>query len=151
MLPKNFLPIYIKNSSLVRIGSANDGGYILPKILINKCNFLISLGIGDNWDFEKHFSKVTKCKIEAYDYSIDKSFWLKKIRQNLINLVKLKYFKFDKIYKVFQFIDFHIFFKMNNNNKFYLKKIGNKKRNITLKKIVNNVNSKKIFLKYRKI
>ena len=147
MLPKNFLPIYINNSSLVRIGSVNDGGYILPKILINQCNFLISLGIGDNWDFEKNFSKVTKCKIEAYDYSIDKSFWVKKIRQNFINLVKLKYFKLNKINKVFQFIDFHIFFKMNSNNKFYLKKIGNKKGNITLKKIINNVNSKKIFLK----
>ena len=48
MLPKKFLPTYIKNSHLVRVGSINDGGYVVPKILLKNTSLLISLGIGDN-------------------------------------------------------------------------------------------------------
>ena len=68
MLPKKFLPIYIKNSHLVRIGSTYDGGYVLPKILLKNTNLLISLGIGDNWEFEKHFSKCSECKVNKKYY-----------------------------------------------------------------------------------
>jgi len=147
MLPKKFLPIYIKNSHLVRIGSTYDGGYVLPKILLKNTNLLISLGIGDNWEFEKHFSKCSKSKIIAYDHSINANYWLKKFKISLINFFKLKYFKPNQLYKIIQFIDFYIFFKINKNNKFYLKKIGKKKRNISFKKIISNSKKEKIFLK----
>ena len=128
MLPKKFLPIYIKNSHLIRIGSTYDGGYVLPKILLKNTNLLISLGIGDNWEFEKHFSKCSECKVTAYDYSIDNEFWFKKFKTDIINFFSLKYFKFKKLYKIIQFIDFYVFFKINKKNKFYLKKVGNRKR-----------------------
>ena len=147
MLPKKFCPIYIKNSHLVRIGSIYDGGYVLPKILLKNTNLLISLGIGDNWEFEKHFYKCSECKILAYDHSINKNYWVKNIKRNIINFLKLKYFKLHKIYKVIMFIDFYIFFKINKNNDFFLKEVGNKKGNISFKKIMNNNPGKKIFLK----
>jgi hypothetical protein len=147
MLPKKFLPIYIKNSHLVRIGSVYDGGYVLPKILLKKTNLLISLGIGDNWEFEKQFSRCSKCKIEAYDHSIDNDYWFKKFKTDIINFFSLKYFKPQKLYKIIQFIDFYIFFKINNKNKFYLKKVGNRKKCISFKKIMSNNSKKQIFLK----
>ena len=58
MLPKIFKPIYIDNNDLIRIGSLNDGGYILSKNLTKNLNLLISFGISDNWDFEKHIHKL---------------------------------------------------------------------------------------------
>ena len=135
MLPKQFLPTYIKNSHLVRVGSIYDGGYVVPKILLKNTNLLISLGIGDNWEFEKQFSKRSKCKIEAYDHSIDNDYWYKKFKTDIINFFSLKYFKLQKLYKIIQFIDFYIFFKINKKNKFYLKKImsNNSKKRIFLK------------------
>ena len=147
MLPKQFLPTYIKNSHLVRVGSIYDGGYVLPKILLKNTNLLISLGIGDNWEFEKYFSKSSKCKIVAYDHSIDNKYWFKKFRISIINFFSLKYFKLQKLYKIIQFIDFYIFFKINKKNKFYLKKIGKKKGCISFKEIMNSNSKKKIFLK----
>ena len=147
MLPKKFLPTYIKNSHLVRIGSVYDGGYVLPKILLKKTNLLISLGIGDNWEFEKQFSRCSKCKIEAYDHSIDNDYWFKKFKTDIINFFSLKYFKPQKLYKIIQFIDFYIFFKINKKNEFYLKKIGKKKGCISFKEIMSNNSKKKIFLK----
>ena len=38
MLPKIFKPIYIDNNDLIRIGSLNDGGYILSKDLTKNLN-----------------------------------------------------------------------------------------------------------------
>ena len=54
MLPKIFKPYYIEVSQLVRIGSLEDGGYILTNTLVKNVKHLISFGIQDNFDFEKH-------------------------------------------------------------------------------------------------
>ncbi len=147
MLPKLLLPSYIRNSNLVRVGSTYDGGYVLHKTHLVNTNLLISLGIGDNWEFEKQFSKHSNCKIIAYDHSIHNNYWLKKFRTSLLNFLSLKYFKLDKLYKIIQFIDFYIFFKINKKNKFFLKKVGNKKGCITFKEIMNKNSINKIFLK----
>ena len=31
MFPKRFIPIFIENNELVRLGSVDDGGYVVPK------------------------------------------------------------------------------------------------------------------------
>ena len=31
MFPKRFIPIFIENNELVRLGSVDDGGYLVPK------------------------------------------------------------------------------------------------------------------------
>ena len=53
MFPKEFKPIFIENNELVRLGSVDDGGYVAPKQTILSSELLVSLGISDNWDFEK--------------------------------------------------------------------------------------------------
>ena len=40
MLPKIFKPYYIEVSQLVRIGSLEDGGYILTNTLDSQNNFI---------------------------------------------------------------------------------------------------------------
>ena len=50
-LPQHLIP---KNkTTLFRCGSYNDGGYLLNKNDVLKSDTLISLGIHENWDFEK--------------------------------------------------------------------------------------------------
>lgn len=56
---KDFQPF--NYDKLVRRGATNDGGYLIPEDI--SANFLISLGLGDDWKFEldlvknKHVSK----------------------------------------------------------------------------------------------
>ena len=61
--PKFLKPYFIKKDELVRLGSIDDGGYVLPLKDVLSSDVLISLGISDNWDFEKHFSKYLKQKL----------------------------------------------------------------------------------------
>ncbi len=142
-------PIFIDNSQLVRLGSIDDGGYVVPKETINSSNLLISMGISDNWDFEKDFVKNSNAKILAFDYSINNKFWISKFKKDLIKFFQLKIFKPKKLYKMFQFIDFLIFFRLNKKNQFFLKKIGKGTDSIGLNDIINTYikNSEKIFLK----
>ena len=148
MFPREFKPIFIENNELIRLGSVDDGGYVVPKQTILSSKLLVSLGISDNWDFEKHLNKLTNCAVEAYDYSINLDFWIKKFQKDLIKFLCLKIFKPKKLYKMFQFIDFLFFFKLNKNNNFFLKKIGNKRNLTSLSRILKkHKNIKNIFLK----
>ena len=55
LLTKLLKPFNLGN--LVRLGGNKDGGYLLSNKSLSKCNFLISIGISYNWDFEKDFLK----------------------------------------------------------------------------------------------
>ena len=147
--PKFLKPYFVKIEELVRLGSIDDGGYVLPIKDIKSSDVLISLGISDNWDFEKDFVKFSKAKVIAYDYSINNDFWISKFKKDLIKFIKLKIFKPKKIYKMFQFIDFILFFKMRKKNLFFLKKIGNHNNCVNIHEIVTTHIRKndKIFFK----
>ena len=147
--PQFLKPFPLKKEELIRLGSIDDGGYVLPVKDIKSSEVLISLGISDNWDFEKDFSKISNAKVIAYDYSINNDFWISKFKKDLIKFIKLKIFKPKKIYKMFQYIDFIFFFKMNKKNLFFLKKIGNHENCTNIHEIVNTHVGKndKMFLK----
>ena len=118
LYPLFLKPYFIKKKELVRLGSIDDGGYVLPIKDARISDVLISLGISDNWDFEKDFAKFSNAKVIAYDYSINSDFWISRLKKDLIKFIKLKIFKPKKFYKMFQYIDFIFFFKMNKKNLF---------------------------------
>ena len=111
--PRELKPIFIDNKDLIRLGSIDDGGYVVPIENVKSSDTLISFGISDNWDFEKDFFKRSSANIFAYDYSINNNFWLMRFKKDLIKFFQLKIFKPKKLYKMFQYIDFLIFFKIN--------------------------------------
>ena len=147
--PKFLKPHYVNKDKLIRVGSLDDGGYVVPISNIQDSEILISMGISDNWDFEKDFSKISSAKILAYDDTITSKYWINRFKKDLLKFLKLKIFKPRKIYKMFQFIDFIIFFKKNNKNKFFLKRVGNDKNSININEInLNEIkDNHKIFLK----
>jgi hypothetical protein len=62
-----FCPKKVEN--LVRVGSKNDGGYLIPDDL--KFDLLISFGLGDDWNFEKEL--ISNGKISnfiVFDHSV---------------------------------------------------------------------------------
>jgi hypothetical protein len=69
---KNYCPIELND--LIRIGSPNDGGYVLPQCCIDNTEILLSFGISDDWNFEKDFSTKSKAMFISYDYSIKNSY-----------------------------------------------------------------------------
>lgn len=55
---------------LIRIGSKNDGGYVIPAE--TSSNLLISFGLGDDWKFENEMLKKKLIKnFYIYDHTVD--------------------------------------------------------------------------------
>jgi len=142
-LPKFFL---IKPADdLVRIGKNNDGGYIISNSDINNSEVLISLGISDDWSFEENFNKIKKITIYAYDASINKKLFFKKILENFLNLrhpkkIFILFFKLLKFYKFFSKTNiYHLeqFVGLNTNDN----------NHITFEEVLNKTESNNIFLK----
>lgn len=67
-----------------RVGSKNDGGYVIPKELPTIAT-LISFGVGDNWSFEKSCLKngiVSNCIM--YDHTVDFNQFVSRIHSRLL-------------------------------------------------------------------
>lgn len=64
---KKLHPIDIE---LTRLGKDNDGGYVIPKIIIKKSDGVLSFGINKDWSFENDFYKKNKVKIHCYDHTV---------------------------------------------------------------------------------
>ena len=140
MLPKIFKPYKSIKKNLIRIGPNTDGGYVIDKRVIKKTKTIISCGLNDDWEFEKEFLKINqRCKIIAYDHTVDKGFWVKRFKKDLILLLLFKKLSFKKILDVFKYIDYLKFFR--DGNKHLIKKIVNnerKKNEISIKNILKN-------------
>jgi hypothetical protein len=97
---KDFQPF--KYDNLVRRGSNNDGGYLLPSDI--SAQFLISLGLGDDWKFELDLIKHKQVdKFIVFDHSVT----LLHLLKILINRKrKLKAFIYRAIVLIRYFRDF---------------------------------------------
>ena len=56
---------------LIRIGAANDGGYLVPDDL-NGVSHCFSAGVADSWSFEKELFEMFKISSTMYDGSISR-------------------------------------------------------------------------------
>ena len=147
MLPNNFKPQKSNKHNLLRIGPRFDGGYIIDKRIIKKSKTIITCGLNDDWKFEKHFLKINpNSKVIAYDHTVNKKFWKKRFKKDLLGLLMLKKLNLNKILDTFKYIDYKFFFKeknihiskkvvlnKKNKNEISIKEILNKKQNIVLK------------------
>ena len=88
MLPSDLRPLKIEEENLIRIGPKIDGGYVIDKRVIQYIETIISCGLNDNWDFEKHFLKFKpNINIIAYDHTVNSSFWLQRFAKDEFKLL----------------------------------------------------------------
>lgn len=55
----------------VRVGSKNDGGYVLPLQMLQESKCLFSYGIADDITFDEHYIQLTNNKVYGYDHTIE--------------------------------------------------------------------------------
>ena len=140
MLPKYLKPFHIDNENLIRIGPKLDGGYILDKRIVHITKKIITCGLNDDWEFEKHFLKINpSCEVLAYDHTVNKEFWVQRFKKDILHFFLFKKLKLRKILSIFKYYDYISFFK--NKNKHYELKISNeniKNKEITINEILND-------------
>lgn len=125
-LMKSLRPYLTSN---IRLGSEFDGGYVIPEVILNKSNLLISYGYGHNADFERDFIR----------HSADNKVLLYEKNINILNLT-LAIFKHIRLKITFQrgFPVYHIY-----NFVKYLKLKANRRIKYLNYEIVANTKNKK--------
>jgi hypothetical protein len=141
----NFLlPKY--KMKLQRVGSPNDGGYLIPAELIKKTQTLLSFGLNDDWSFEESFKKINnRCNVYTFDHTVNRKFWYEYTILSFFYFIK----NFKNYNKIIKFIKYFFFFKKKYKN-FHIKKkiVLNKiySNEISINEIINSY-KEKIFLK----
>lgn len=67
----NYLRPYNVLDSKVRLGSDNDGGYIVNETILNQADVLYTYGVEYNCDFEIDFHNRTSKPVHLYDHTVD--------------------------------------------------------------------------------
>ena len=140
MLPKFLKPFHIDNKNLIRVGPKLDGGYILDKRIVHLTEKIITCGLNDDWEFEKDFLKIKpSCEVIAYDHTVNKEFWIKRFKKDIIHFFLFKKLRLRKIISIFKYYDYINFFKSKNKHhelKISIKNIKNKE--VSINEILNN-------------
>ena len=119
MLKKSLLKP-IEYPHLVRLGTKGDGGYVIPEDQIASCKLLVSLGLSDNFDFDKEFAaKNPAVRVIGVDHTIG-SWWFS--RRILIYIWKIFMYavifnarkKRKYIERLRTYLDYFSFFKAPN-------------------------------------
>ena len=87
------IPKFLKpkvTSDLIRLGSLNDGGYVIPKNAVIDTDTLISFGLFDDWKFEEDFKNLKNCKILCFDHSVTPKFWIIRFIKNCYSILLMK-------------------------------------------------------------
>lgn len=84
ILPAHFRPA--QPTTLVRLGRANDGGYLVDSRDVMASDSVISLGVYDDWSFEKSFVEHKDVPVLAYDGSVSARHFAWRIYRNLLDM-----------------------------------------------------------------
>jgi hypothetical protein len=84
-IPNTLAPVIV--ADLVRVGKNSDGGYIIPRSIMQKADCLISMGINENWTFDQGFQlENSAVKIHAYDHTISRTIFMRRFARSTIKM-----------------------------------------------------------------
>jgi hypothetical protein len=99
--------------SLARIGSENDGGYVVPLDALRTANALLSFGLSHDWTFERDFKRRnTAALIHCYDHTVSLR---TAIEYSIGQLFRFfLQFRASSLARIFTWIDYLLFFRGDN-------------------------------------
>ena len=144
---KATLPSFLRHkaaSGLVRLGSKNDGGYIVARNDIKETDILISLGVSFNWSFESEFVKRNKCPVLAYDASVNERAFFNRLLEAIKTIYTPRFFAVT----LYKFIWYYVFFSGPRRHIRKFVGLGQPSDQfVTMDEVFHETKSTRIFLK----
>jgi hypothetical protein len=96
--------------TLVRLGSQNDGGYVVPLNAVTAASVLLSFGLSHDWAFERDFKRRNpNAAVHCYDHTVSV---LTAFQSSIGQLLRfMTRFKMRYLWKTFAWIDYLVFFR----------------------------------------
>ena len=103
---------------ICRVGNFSDGGYVMSRSAIESSDILLSLGLGENWSFEKAFSEINKnASIHIYDHTVSLHFFVSKVLKGIFKALLFKDTFSNVLARANRLKDYFFFWAMNSRNK----------------------------------
>ena len=71
---------------MIRLGRENDGGYLVSKSDVMNSDILISMGMYDDWSFEKNFHHLNPIPVYVFDGSVNLRFFVRSLVKSLLKI-----------------------------------------------------------------
>lgn len=144
----NFMAPVILND-LIRVGAPYDGGYVLPEHLIKEVDFLISMGLAEEWSFEEQFRRMNpSVRIHGYDHTISSKLFRRNIVLGVIGACLGKWPFREVLRRVRVSTSYNSFF--SGNTKHFQERISNRvdsRFDANMAKVFDRADSNRVFLK----
>jgi hypothetical protein len=115
-------PVIVED--LCRVGNLSDGGYAITLSAIERCNHFISLGLGENWSFEKSVSKLKpNATMDIFDHTVSLTFFARKALKGLIKFLLLQDSKENLLGRFSRLSNYYFFWFKNDKNNHHRIKI----------------------------
>ena len=76
---------------LVRVGRANDGGYVVARRMIEAADSVLALGLYDDWSFEQALQTLKpELRVDGYDHSISRKHFARAAMVDTLRLLALR-------------------------------------------------------------
>src|ERR1700688_2312154 len=105
----------VKCETLARVGSPNDGGYVIPFNAVMAAHALVSFGLSHDWTFERDFKNHNAAAIvHCYDHTVS----LRTAFQYSVDQLLRFFVQFRPISlrKAFTWIDYIVFFRADKTH-----------------------------------
>lgn len=116
---------------LCRVGNLSDGGYAMTHSAIERCDGFVSLGLGENWSFERAVSDINpKAVIDIYDDTVSFFFFVRKAFNGLVKLILFRESKsnfFARFWRLKDYFSFWVRNPMNTHHQIRINKDSFKK------------------------
>lgn len=118
---------------LIRLGGKMDGGYILPKSIVDRADALLSLGLGDDWTFDTDWKQYKNNDlIHMYDGTVTRDTLKVSINSNVRGQ-----FDLPAMYDSF----------FTGRTQHFVENVGNSENQTTLTTCLDRLSSKNVFIK----
>jgi hypothetical protein len=109
ILPKFLTPQH--SDHLIRIGRDFDGGYLIDERDLDKTSLLISLGVNEDWSFEKQFTSRRRIPVYAYDATLNIKYLVRRVWRSILRLNPIYIIR-----SLSALLDYPIFFSGKNRH-----------------------------------
>ena len=110
---------------ICRVGNLTDGGYVISRSAIEKSEILLSLGLGENWSFEKAFTEINKsASIDIYDHTISFRFFVIKVIKGIVKFLLFKEKFSNVLARAKRAKDYFLFWVLKTRNTHHQIRIG---------------------------
>ena len=77
----------IRYAPLIRVGPAQDGGYVVPADQLSGCGLLLSLGLNDDWSFDREFvARNPRLRVIGVDHTVGPALFARRLLRSLLKL-----------------------------------------------------------------